>query len=214
MRRLWDDAAGFWESSRRAVCARHGAPAGAGNESIGGRGGIDDLNIVLGGEPEEALEARAGMLGAHTLEAVRQQEHEATELLPFVFAARDELIDDWLRDIPEIAELRFPKDEGARAIEAETIFESEHARFAERAVDDFNGAGVRKMLQREIFFARFVIVQNGVAMAEGAALAVLATQADAIVLGRETGEGERFGGGPIERVLRRWPFARATAKTF
>jgi len=114
---------------------------------LGGCGGIDDLNIVLGGEPEEALEPRAGMLGAHALEAMRQQEHEAGELLPFVFAAGDELIDDWLRDIPEIAELCFPQNERAGAIEAETVFESEHAGFAERAVDDFNGARVRKMLE-------------------------------------------------------------------
>jgi len=51
----------------------------------------------------------------------------------------------------------------------------------------------------KIFFTGFVVVQNGVAMTEGAAFAVLTAQAHVIIFGGETGEGERFGGGPIER---------------
>src|SRR5690242_7085304 len=86
-------------------------------EKLRGGGWVDDLDVVLGGEPEKSFEARAGMLRPGALEAVRQQQDEAAELLPFVFAAGDKLIDDRLGHVPEIAELRFPDDEAARAIQ-------------------------------------------------------------------------------------------------
>src|SRR5690349_13304819 len=127
-------------------------------EKLHGSGGINDLDIVLGGEPQKAFEPRAGMFRAGALEAVGQQEHEAAELLPFVFAARDELIDDRLRDVPEITELRLPQDEAPGAIEAEAVFETEHAGFAQGAVDDFDGTAMRKVLEGKIFFAGLVIV--------------------------------------------------------
>ena len=45
------------------------------------------------------------------------------------------------------------------------------------------------------------IMQDGMAVAEGAALRILPAQADAMPLSRQAREGESFGGGPIERSL-------------
>jgi hypothetical protein len=49
--------------------------------------------------------------------AVRQQQHEAAHALPLLLAGGDELVDDDLRAVGEIAELRFPqrqRDSGRR----------------------------------------------------------------------------------------------------
>ena len=70
---------------------------------------INDLHIVFGAEMQKSFEARAGMFGALAFEAMRQKQHKAAEAFPFVFGAGDELIDDRLGGIPEIAELRFPQ---------------------------------------------------------------------------------------------------------
>ena len=73
--------------------------------------GLHDLDVVLGGEREEALEAGAGVLGPLPFEAVRQQQHEAAQAAPLVLGAGDELVDDHLRRVDEVAELRFPQHE-------------------------------------------------------------------------------------------------------
>ena len=41
--------------------------------------------------------------------AVRQQQHESAQAIPLRFAGTDELIDDDLRAVGEIAELAFPQ---------------------------------------------------------------------------------------------------------
>jgi hypothetical protein len=54
----------------------------------------------------------------------RQQHHQTRQLPPFVFRARDELVDDHLRHVHEIAELRLPDHQSVRIIEAVAIFKS------------------------------------------------------------------------------------------
>src|SRR5438876_650334 len=77
----------------------------------------------------KALQPRAGMLRPAPFEAVGQEQHYSAQTPPFVFRAGDELIDDHLRGIPEIAELRLPCDQALRTVEAVTVLKAEHARF-------------------------------------------------------------------------------------
>src|SRR5688572_8008168 len=72
---------------------------------------------------------------------VREVKHEAAEPVPFVFAGRNKLIDNDLRCIQEVAELRFPNNEGIGVIEAITEFKAKHPRLAERAIIDLEAAG-------------------------------------------------------------------------
>ena len=58
---------------------------------------------------QEALDARAGMLGTLAFVAVRQQQHQAAGLAPLGFGAGDELVDHDLRAVGEVAELRLPQ---------------------------------------------------------------------------------------------------------
>ena len=63
------------------------------------------------------------------------------------------------------------------------IFEAEHAEFAERGVPHLETAGPDGR-QRDIFVAGFLVDPHGVALAEGAAAAILPRQADAVALAR------------------------------
>ena len=54
------------------------------------------------------------------------------------------------------------------------------------------------MLQREIAFLGLLIDQGGMALAEGAALGILARQADIEAVVQQGAEGQRFAGRPVE----------------
>ena len=72
---------------------------------------VADLDVVLGGEVHEALDARRAVLGPLAFVAVRQEHHETGGLVPLVLARHDELVDDDLGAVHEITELRLPDHE-------------------------------------------------------------------------------------------------------
>ena len=61
--------------------------------------------------------------------AMRQKQEQTRHAKPFPLAAGKELIDDHLRAVGEIAELRFPKHESIRFGKAIAIFEPQHGFF-------------------------------------------------------------------------------------
>jgi hypothetical protein len=105
-------------------------------EELRGRGEVADLDVVLGAVRQEALEPRARVLGPLALVPVRQEQHEPGEALPLVLARRDELVDDDLRAVQEVAELGLPDDERLGVIEAVAELEAEDAGLGQRAVVD------------------------------------------------------------------------------
>ena len=148
-----------------------------------GSRGLHDLHVVLGAQRQEPLDVGVGVLGALAFVAVRQEHHQAAELLPLAFGGGDELVDDRLRAVHEVAELRFPDHQVARVGGAEAVLEPEHRQLRKHRVDDDEVGGLQAVVlgevgQRVILVAVVVIVQAGVAMAEGAALRILADEAD------------------------------------
>ena len=101
-------------------------------EELRRRRQVAHLDVVLGRELEEPLDAGARVLGPLSLEAVRQEQHEPREARPLVLGGDDELVDDDLRRVGEVAELRLPHDELVGAVERVAVLEAEHARLAER----------------------------------------------------------------------------------
>ena len=97
---------------------------------------IGDLNVVLGGELQETFEASRGVFRPLALVAVRQQHDEARQAEPLALARDDELIDDDLRAVDEVAELRLPKHERLRLRQAVAILVAEHGFLGEHGVDD------------------------------------------------------------------------------
>ena len=81
-----------------------------------------------------ALEARRGVLGALTLVAVRQQQDEPVGLTPLVLGGDEVLVDDDLRAVDEISELRLPKNQGVAIGSAVPVLETESGVFAEQRV--------------------------------------------------------------------------------
>ncbi len=104
-----------------------------------------------------------------------------------------------MRAIGEVAELRLPQDERGRVGEAVAVFEADHGRFRERAVDDLerrlSGAD---MVDRDVAFFGLLVDQHGVAMREGAAPAVLTGHPDMGPLGAQRGDRQRLGGRPVD----------------
>ena len=140
------------------------------------RGGhVADLDVVLGAGLQKTLESRAGMFGTLTFIAVRKQQHNPTRPLPFRFRRDDELIDNGLRAIGEIAELRFPQTKHLRIIERVTVIEPEHRSLREWTVVNANARlFLGEMHERHVRFARLCVVKNRVPRAKSAARAILA----------------------------------------
>ena len=55
---------------------------------------------------------------------MRQQQHDVAGRLPFGFRAGDELIDDHLRAVGKIAELRLPQRQHRRISQGVTVVEA------------------------------------------------------------------------------------------
>ena len=108
--------------------------------------------------------------------AVRQHHGEPAQPAPFHFARRDELVDDDLRAVGEIAELRFPDDELIRLGRRVAVFEAEHRFFGQHRIDDDEVALlVADVLQRNVRALvpalAILVVQHRVAVEERAAAA-------------------------------------------
>ena len=95
---------------------------------LGGRGGHDNLHVVFGRQHQEAFQARAGVFGALPFKPVRQQHDQAAQASPFVLGAGDELVDDHLGRVGEIAELGFPHHQAIGKHQAVAIFEAQARR--------------------------------------------------------------------------------------
>ena len=110
------------------------------------------------------------MLGTLPFVAVRQQQHEAAHAAPFHFAGSDELIDDHLRDVREVAELRLPYDEARRIRRRVPVLEAEDAVLGQHRVDHLERRlAVLQVLQRHprarIPLLALLVVQYRMAMA-------------------------------------------------
>ena len=113
------------------------------------------LHVVLGAELQEALEARGGMLRALAFVTVRQEQREPAQAAPLRFARADELVDDDLRAVHEVAELAFPDDERGRVGGRISVFEAEHGFFGKHRVGDLERRlALGDVLQRDVALRR------------------------------------------------------------
>src|SRR6516225_2959184 len=162
------------------------------------RGAIGDLHIVLAAHLQEALQARGGMLGALAFIAVGQQADEARHAQPFALAGGNELVEDDLGAVGEIAELRLPQGEGVRLGERIAVFEAQHRLLREHRIDDLVArlAGADGVEGRVTVLV-LLVDQDRMALREGAALAVLAGQPDPRAVEEERAERQRLRRRPV-----------------
>ena len=168
-------------------------------EDLRRRGQVAHQHVVLGAELEEALDAPAGVLRPLALEAVREQQREAREPVPLVFARREELVDDDLRPVGEVAELGLPDHETIGVVEGVAVVEAEHAGLGQRGVEDVEARrALGDAREGRVALPRRGVGPHGVAVREGATPRVLPGEANGNALFEERREGEGLGGAPIE----------------
>src|SRR5258708_22235805 len=98
------------------------------------RRGDGDADVAVGAQLQEALEPRTGMLRPLALVAVRQQQRQPRARAPLRLARGDELVDDDLRAVDEVAELRLPEHQRVRRGGAVAVLETDRRGLAQRAV--------------------------------------------------------------------------------
>ena len=149
-------------------------------EHLRRRRGHAHLHVVLGAQLQKALQARRGMLRPRALVTVRQQQRQSAEALPLGFAGADELIDDDLGAVGEVAVLRFPDIQRSRVRGGVAVLETHDRFLGEHRVDHlYARLRLGNVLQRDPGGVGVLVVQHGVAVKEGAATAVLAGEAHA-----------------------------------
>ena len=168
-------------------------------EIVGRRGRHDHLPVVLGRELQVALEPGRAVLGPLPLVAVRQQHHQAVHAQPLALARADELVDDDLRAVGEVAELRLPHHQRIGLGRGVAVLEAQHARLVERAVDHLEArlAG-RHVVQRHVAGIGRLVDQHRMALREGAAAGILAAQPHRRAFGQQRAPGQRLAGRPVD----------------
>ena len=171
-------------------------------EVLRGGGGLRDLDVVLRRELEVALDAGAGVLGALAFVAVGEEHDEAGEEAPLGFAGGEELVDDDLGAVGEVAELGLPEDEGLGVVAGEAVLEAKAGGLGEKGVVD-GPAGLVGAEVPERGEAGFGldVDEDGVAMVEGAALGVLAGEANGGTGFEERGVGEELGHAVVDGLV-------------
>ncbi len=164
-------------------------------EQVRRRGQVHHLHVVLGGHLQEPLDAGARVLRALSFVAVRQEQGEARQAQPLVLRRGEELVDDHLAAVGEVAELRFPDDEPLGRVEAVAVLEPEHAGLAQRAIPDLEAGagGAGHLAQRHVPPTGLCVVHRGVTVTERSAPRVLSAQADRVLVLEEGRVGELLG---------------------
>ncbi len=135
--------------------------------------------------------------GPEPFVAVRQEQREPGRLAPLRLPGDQELVDDHLCRVGEVAELRLPQDQALGRSRRVAVLEAEAGDLRERAVVDLEWRErSRQVLDRRVLEAGLLVVEDEVAVGEGAALGVLAGQADVRALGEERRVRERLRHGP------------------
>jgi hypothetical protein len=100
----------------------------------GGRAG--DRHVALSGELQETLDSSGRVVGTLTFVTVRKQQDKTGVLTPLLFRRRDEFVDDRLRAVCEVTELRFPQHESIGVSDRIPVFESHRTEFGKKRVVD------------------------------------------------------------------------------
>ncbi len=110
-------------------------------EVAGRRRRCGDAHVVLGAQLQEALDPGGGVVRSLALVAVGGEEQDhAGVLAPLLLGGGDELVDDRLGAVDEVAELRLPQHQCIRALDRVPVLEAEGGELGERGVVDVEPA--------------------------------------------------------------------------
>lgn len=143
--------------------------------------------LVLVTEEQVSLQSCRGVLGTLAIVAVGQEHHEAVLNVPLGFTRADELVDDDLSPVGEVAELCFPEDEGIWVGLSVTELETENRELRQVRVGGnesaLSGLLVSCCLVDGVVVSVLVLVEYvGVSVGEGASLDVLARDSHVVTV--------------------------------
>ena len=171
-------------------------------EVLGRRRAVGHADVPLRAELEEALEPAARVLRPRPLVAVGQEQRQPRVLAPLGEPGHDELVDDHLRGVHEVAELRLPADKHVARLRAVAVLERDTRVLRQRAVVELErDLGLREALDRAPPLAGLRVVEDEMALAERAALGVLTGEPHRHALGEERCPRERLRVRPIDRPV-------------
>ncbi len=98
--------------------------------------GMATRMLPAGAERQEPLEAGRGVLGPLPLVAVREQHHQPGVLAPLDFGRGQEVVDDDLGAVGEVAELRLPGHQGLGRLDRVAVLEADGGVLREERVAD------------------------------------------------------------------------------
>ena len=131
-----------------------------------------------------------------------EQQHQIAQLVPLVVGRGQELVDDHLRAVDEVTELRLPHDERLGCCDGVAILEAHCSELAEQRVVDVHRSLIRvQHLQRRVRLFGVVVHENRMPMAEGAALRVLTGEPDAGPFERQRSPCKRLGETPVDDAV-------------
>src|SRR5687768_12901535 len=126
------------------------------------------------------------MLGPLAFIAVREQADQAAMTLPFGLRGGDELIEQHLCAVREIAELRFPQDEHARIGQRVAVFEANAGVFSQGTVMNAEaGLPLVDCVQGRERLAIRLVKQHRMSVAKSAALDILSCEADGMTFDQQ-----------------------------
>ena len=131
---------------------------------------------------------------------MRKEQRQPAQAAPFRLARANELIDDHLCAIGEVAKLPFPDDQRIGLGGCEAILKPHDRLFRQQGIGNRKPAlPGRQVFQWHIGFLIRLIVQHRVAVEECTARAVLAGQPDFIAFIEQACIGNSFREAPVDR---------------
>ncbi len=165
-------------------------------------GGVRHPHVVLRAELQEALRAAGRVVRALALLAVREQQHQRGLLAPLHLAGREELVDDRLGAVDEVAELGLPEDQRVRVLHRVPVLEAHRRVLREQRVVDEEprGAGGQRGDRQEVL-AGLRVDDRRVPRGERATARVLTGQADGDALGEQRAERDQLTEAPVDAAV-------------
>ncbi len=167
-------------------------------EKVACGGHVGYRHVVAGATLQVAFEAGRGVFGALPFVAVGQQHDEAVHAPPLGFAGEDELVNDRRGAVGEVAELGFPDHQRIGIGVSVAVFEAEHGVFRKQGIVNQETA---RVVGKSVESVDAVVTDGvngaGMAVAEGAALHVLAAHAHVFAFEQDGAVGQKFAQRPV-----------------
>mmetsp|Transcript_26187 Transcript_26187/g.70841 ORF Transcript_26187/g.70841 Transcript_26187/m.70841 type:complete len:310 (+) Transcript_26187:942-1871(+) len=158
---------------------------------------------VLVAHLQEALQACRGVFWPLAVVTMGQQAHEASLAQPLGLARAEELVKDDLCGVGKVSKLRLPQHQAVGVLHAVAQLKAQDAKLRQGAVADSKLAGVlprENIGQGHVAGAVLLVMDQGVPVAEGATLHILATEAHVVALTQQGGVRQRLCHTPVHAL--------------